>query len=266
MGNNVLVIAGSSEIGTEFINLLLSEGYCVFATYRTPINIEHTNLKKLRLDVCSNDDFLELFENIKGYNFRAIVNCAGCVVASPVELLDEAELSRQLDVNLFGLLRVIKNLSVLLEYDGRIINVSSMASYGVFPFISPYCISKMSCDILLRAFCNESGIKCVSVRPGVIQTKFWTEGIEQNKNNFKNFTGKYEKIGNYLVENAKKNSVKSLKPVHVAQAIFKAVCKSNPAPVINVGADSFLCAFAVRFLPEFLLNSIIKIGIEFKSR
>lgn len=60
-----------------------------------------------------------------------LVNIAGCVVAGPVEKIDISEIRRQFDVNVFGHLELTKDLIDLLD-GGKIINVSSMASYGVF--------------------------------------------------------------------------------------------------------------------------------------
>ncbi len=266
MNKNVLVIAGSSQIGLEAIKLMLKGGYNVYVTSRSKIELEHNNLFKYSLDVCSNSSFEILKYEIKDIKFHAIVNNAGCVVASPVEFLEENELRRQLDVNLFGLLKIIKYFSSQLDIEGRIINISSMATYGVYPFLSPYCLSKAAADVLLRAFSNESGIKYVSVRPGAIKTKFWTDSIEQNKNNFEGFKGKYEKIGMYMLENAKKNSQDALEPYYVGRAVYNAICSKNPKPIINVGFDAHLCAFASKFLSESLVNKIVRTALKLKSR
>ena len=186
-------------------------------------------------------------------------------MATPVEFLDESELHRQLDVNLFGLLRVIKKFAQLLDTDGRIINISSMASYGVYPFLSPYCLSKAAADVLLRAFSNETGIKYVSIRPGAIKTKFWTDSIEQNQANFKNFMQKYEKVGLYMLENAQKNAKEALEPYYVGKAVFDSVVKNNPKTVINVGLDAKICAFASKYLSESLVNKIVRMSLKLKS-
>lgn len=263
---NVLVIAGSSQIGLEAVKLMLDGGYRVYVTSRSVIDFEHDNLFKYHLNICSNDSFQALKDKLKDVEFCAILNNAGIVVASPVEFLSEDELKRQLDVNLFGLLRVIKHFSNQLTKDGKIINISSMASYGVYPFLSPYCLSKRAADILLRAFSNETGIRYVSIRPGAIRTKFWTDSIEQNKDNFKNFIGKYEDIGNYMLENAKDNALNALEPKKVGQAVYKSLKAKNPKCVVNVGLDAHICAFASKFLSENLLNKIIRIALKVKSR
>lgn len=263
---NVLVIAGSSQIGIEAIRLMLDGGYRVYATSRNPVDIEDKNLLKYALDVTDDTSFCALKEKLSDVKFCAVINNAGIAIASPVEFLDESELQKQLDVNLFGLLRVIKHFSSCLVKEGKIINISSMASYGVYPFLSPYCLSKRAADILLRSFSNEAGIKYVSIRPGAIRTKFWTDSIEQNRENFEKFTGKYENIGKYMLDNARKNSLGALEPAAVGRAVFKVLNQKNPKCVINVGLDAHICAFASKFLSEDLLNKFIRMALKLKSR
>ncbi len=266
MDKNILVIAGSSDIVLESVRLLLDKDFNIYATSRADINLEHDNLHKYTLDVCDLGSFNRLCDKLSDINFDAIIYAAGCAVASPVENLNEDELRRQLDVNLFGLLRTLKFFSKNLNRGARIINISSMAAYGLFPFLSPYCLSKASSDILLRAFSVESGTKCISIRPGAIKTKFWQRSIDDNKNNFDNFSDKYRSIGEFMLRNAEKNSVCALEPLYAAKAVCKAVCARNPKHVITVGNDALLCSFASRFLPDSLLNSLIKLALRIKKR
>ena len=266
MDKNVLVIAGSSDIVLNSVKLLLEKGCRVYATSRSDIDYEHESLYKYKLDVCDLASFAMLSYGLSNVKFDAIIYGAGCAVASPVENLDEEELKKQLEVNLFGLLRLIKYFSSNFNDNARIINVSSMAAYGLFPFISPYCLSKASSDILLRSFSLESGIKYVSIRPGAIKTKFWHQSIDDNKNNFKNFGDKYKKQGEFLLKNAQKNAFKAADLKYPAQAIYKAVFDKNPKPVITVGSDAFICAVAARLFPTNILDFIIKSILRLKLK
>ena len=263
---NILVIAASSQIGLEIIKPLLASGYNVYVTSRSGVELEHSNLFKFHLDICDENSFIKLKDKIKDVEFCSIVNCAGMVISSPVEFLSDSELQKQLDVVLFGLLKIIRHFARKIIKGGKLINLSSMASYGVFPFISPYCLSKSAADILLRSFSNETGIKYVSVRPGAIRTKFWTESIKINEENFKNFTGEYEKCGRFLLANANKNAEKSTPPEVVGKAVVKIIKDKNPKCVVNVGYDAKITAFASRFIPEKTMNKIIKFALSIRSK
>lgn len=99
----------------------------------------------------------------------------------------------QFDVNTFSHLEFVQNLVEPLS-NGKIINVSSMASFGHFPFISPYCASKRAMDIFFNAFAieNHHNIKVVSVKPGVIATPIWQKSVNSNEKLLNNCEG-YEK-------------------------------------------------------------------------
>ena len=100
-----------------------------------------------------------------------LINAAGCVMAGPIENMQISKIRRQFEVNTFSHLDFSQNLLPLLE-DGKIINISSMASFGIFPFVAPYCASKRALDILFNSLEVEmqGRIKVVSVKPGVIAT------------------------------------------------------------------------------------------------
>ena len=126
MDKNVLVIGASSQIALETIKLMLDGAYKVFATSRGEIELCNANLFKYSLDVSNKDDFFKLKSEICNLNLDAIIYAAGIAISSPVEFLDENELLRQLDVNLFGLLRTLKHFSPLLKNkDAKIIILTS---------------------------------------------------------------------------------------------------------------------------------------------
>ena len=107
-----------------------------------------------------------------------IINVAGCVIAGLIERIDIDDLRKQFEVNTFSHLDLTQRLLPLLKKDGKIINISSMASFGIFPFVAPYCASKRALDILFNSLAVESNIKVVSVKPGVIATPLWDKSNE----------------------------------------------------------------------------------------
>ena len=110
-----------------------------------------------------------------------IINVAGCVVAGLIDRIDVDDIRKQFEVNTFSHLDLTQRLLPLLR-DGKVINISSMASFGIFPFVAPYCASKRALDILFNSLAVESNIKVVSVKPGVIATPLWGKSVEINKN------------------------------------------------------------------------------------
>ena len=159
MDKNILIIGSNSELAHYTIEeLKQNPEYKIFATSRQT-GVMDEKIHEFHLDISNEMDFIHLKEKINNIKFDTIINFAGIAIAGAVEELNETELKKQLDINLFGLLRIIKYFCPYLKEKGKLINISSMASYGIFPFLSPYCISKAACDILLNLYSIESNIK-----------------------------------------------------------------------------------------------------------
>ena len=256
MDKNILIIASNSELASETIKELKNKNCNIYATSRRTGLIDE-KVHEFYLDVTQEMDFIHLKEKFHNVKFDAIVNFAGIAVAGAVEDLSELDLKKQLEVNLFGLLRIIKYFCPYLADNGKLINISSMAGYGIFPFLSPYCISKAACDILLNLYSIESNIKTVSIRPGAVATKFWDASLELNKNLLETPSEKFELEKKFLVENAEKNSLKALNPIYAGKKIAEIVQLKNPKSVYNIGLDSKIAKLTM-FLPQDLVNFMIK--------
>lgn len=149
MRTKTYVITGStSGIGKTLLERIAGDNV-VFAGYRDKSKLEQlqavsNNIYPFYVDYAKPETIKYAAEYIlsKCTKIDTLINIAGCVVAGPVEKIDISEIRRQFDVNVFGHLEFTKYLLDIMA-GGRIINVSSMASYGIFPFISPYCASKI---------------------------------------------------------------------------------------------------------------------------
>lgn len=260
----ILIIGANSDIAKSLINLVIGE-YHIYAACRNPALQDDDNFTVLSLDICDDNSVTLFLEKIKDIKFDIVVNFAGIAITSPVECLNIDDLKCQYDVSVFGLVRLLKAIRAHLNKKSRVINLSSMAAFGIFPFISPYCSAKAAADIILNAFEIETGIKCVSIKPGVVRTKFWQYCIDLNKSNFKNFDNKYKEIGEFLLDNAKANSNKGLHPDDVARVILKAMHKKHPASSYIIGKDAFFASVS-SFVPKNILNKIIRHILNFRAR
>lgn len=268
-GKTYVVTGSASGIGKALITEL-SKDNIVFAGYRNPIH--ESELKNISLNIYPFYVDYSLPETIKQAGeyilskctkIDTLVNIAGCVVAGPVENLNIEEIRRQFDVNVFGHIELTQKLMPILE-DGKIINVSSMASYGIFPFISPYCASKKCLDIFFNTLLleNKKNLKIVSIKPGVIATPLWGKSIDENSKYFDNY-GDYSSEMKYLISNAQKNAKNGLPVSKVVNVILKADRLKNPKISYTVGLDAFF-ARMISKLPQSWINGIIKLGMKIK--
>lgn len=268
MMSKTYVITGStSGIGKALVEEL-SKDNIVFAGYRSENKkLEGNNIYPFYVDYAKPETVKEAADYIKSKcnKIDTLINIAGCVVAGPVERIEINEIRRQFDVNVFGHLEITQKLIELLD-GGRIINVSSMSSYGIFPFISPYCASKRALDMFFNSLLLESkkDIKVVSIKPGVIATPLWGKSIEENSKYLKNCAG-YETEMNFVIKNAQKNETKGLGVNKVVDTILKADRAKNPKLSYNVGIDSIVASYVSK-LPQRFLNYIIKSSLQKRSK
>lgn len=272
----VLITGASSGIGKNTALLLAQNNFDVFAGVRNQeafdeLSSLHTSIKPVFLDVLDSNSIENVANNFKQKNIElfALINNAGAVVAQPIECININDLKYQFEINTIAPVAVAQAfLPLINQTGGKIVNISSMASTGIFPYIAPYCASKRALDILFNSLSLEfknKNIKIVSIKPGSIKTPIWNKSIEKNRKSIEKlsqfFKEKYEKEMTFLAENAEKNNYKALEVSVVSRKILKVLNTKNPKSSYTVGTDSFL-ACAVSKLPQDFLNLFIKQKLE----
>ena len=263
-----VITGGTSGIGKALVEFF-AKNNIVFAGYRNEDKkqelIEYSqNIIPFYVDYNKPETIDSAVEFIKSKtdNVDTLINVAGGVVAGAIEKLPMQELRRQFDINVFGHVQFSQGLVDVLNHS-KIINISSMSSYGIYPFIAPYCASKRALDILFNCFSLETkrDIKVVSIKPGVIATPLWSKSISENKNTIEKCENGFKNEINYMQENAKKNEVKGLSTEVVVNKIAKIDNMKNPKPSYCIGLDAYATAIISR-LPQCLLNKVIRLKLN----
>ena len=85
------------------------------------------------------------------------------------------EIQKQIDVNLYGAIRLVQATSdLLIASKGLIINISSLNGHAPGEFIGPYNMGKFAIEAFsesLRHEIEKFGIKVVVVNPGQYSTR-----------------------------------------------------------------------------------------------
>ena len=270
--NKTYVITGSTSGIGKALLIELAKDNTVFAGFRQEKYKEELqnisgNIHPFYIDYNNPETIQNAanYINEKCEKIDTLVNVVGCVVAGPIEKISINEIKRQFNVNVFGHIEFTQGLINKLE-NGKIINVSSMASYGLFPFISPYCSSKKCLDMFFNSLLleNKKNIKVVSIKPGVIATPLWSKSIEENTKNLSD-CDEYKRELDFIVRNAKRNEEKGFRAEKVVETILKADKAKNPKLTYTVGADAFFVRFATK-LPQGIQNALIKLGMKRKFK
>ena len=272
MRTKTYVITGAtSGIGKALVEVL-SQNSTVYAGYRSEDKLDELrkisdNVRPFYVDYAKPETISDAINYIteSSEKIDTLINIAGCVVAGPFEKLSISEIRRQFDVNVFGHIEMSQGLMEKLE-GGRIINVSSMASFAIFPFISPYCASKKCLDIFFNLFSieNKRNIKVISIKPGVIKTPLWGKSIKENTRVIENCVG-YEAEMEFLASNARKNEEKGLDVSKVVNIILKADSAKKPRLSYRIGRDAFW-AHLFSKLPQVLVNKIVRFGLRLRMK
>jgi NAD(P)-dependent dehydrogenase (short-subunit alcohol dehydrogenase family) len=185
----VAVVTGSSSgIGFETSLALARNGYLTYATMRNLqkskalegiAQDENLSLKTIEMDVDCDLSVKNAIDGIIDESGRidVLVNNAGFGLFGSLEDLEMEEIKRQYETNVFGVIRVTKNVlpTMRLRQNGIIVNISSIAGLAGIPSQTIYCGTKFAVEGLSESLSFEVepfGIKVIVVEPGVINTEF----------------------------------------------------------------------------------------------
>jgi len=154
-----------------------------------------------------------------------LINNAGFGVFGPTSEISDADMRRQYETNVFGLMNVIRAFLPRMRERraGRIINVSSVAGRLTMPYFGVYNSTKYALESLsdaLRYELRPFGIDVVLIEPGVIRTNFETTAVS----GLEGFAaGPYGRSLAKYGEMSKLADRIASNPIVVAQAIARAV-------------------------------------------
>jgi NAD(P)-dependent dehydrogenase (short-subunit alcohol dehydrogenase family) len=215
---------------------------------------ERLLLEVLKLDVTDDKSVKEAIERIVNEQGKidVLVNNAGYALLGPLEDLSIQEVKEQFETNVFGVIRVTKEILPIMrrQLHGTIVNISSIAGRIGFPLTSAYVSSKFALEGLSESIAYEVeqfGIKVILIEPGVIKTNFdknlkigkdvfstTTSGTNARDSPYANFTKK-------RIAGFKPRFENGLLPIQVAKVILEAVSSKNVSPESRylVGDDAF---------------------------
>jgi NAD(P)-dependent dehydrogenase (short-subunit alcohol dehydrogenase family) len=190
MQGSVLITGASRGLGLALAGTFLEAGFEVIATHRkaTCPNLDELSqrypgkLETLRMDVADRASVQQAADRLAAVQEQLdilINNAALCLdVDDSLEEADLDAIRRQMDVNVYGPLRVTRAFLPLLEQSDRgiLVNISSEAgSVGACWRDTGfgYCMSKAALNMqsrILEKYLEPKGIKVLAVHPGWMQS------------------------------------------------------------------------------------------------
>ncbi len=245
-----IVITGSSTgIGKATAKLFAEKGWQVAATMRTPANeTELTtldNVKVYPLDVTdiasitsARDQILADFGTVD-----VVLNNAGYGLMGAFELADTAQIKRQFDVNLFGLMDVTRAFLPHFRANkaGMFLNVSSIGGRITFPLISLYHSTKWAVEGFSESLAyelGELGIQVKIIEPGGVATDFGGRSMDMANNEAT--TDYNESIGKFMAAMTERASsgLGQSTAAQIAEGIYAATTDGKPQLRYLLGDDA----------------------------
>jgi len=177
-GKYVYITGCDSGFGKCAALQLAERGFTVFAGCLKPgqcIELKnHPNVRILDLDVTDEAkiqacaDIIE--QECADEGLWALCNNAGYATAGEVEWISLEVYKQQLDVNLWGAVRVTKSvLPLVRKATGRVVTVTTGISRYAAPGRSAYCMSKAALEAFTDSLRHEMykfGVKVITIQPG----------------------------------------------------------------------------------------------------
>lgn len=257
----VLVTGGTDGLGRATAVLLAERGYRVFAGGRSAerraaldqaAHERKLPLETLDLDVCDDDSVNAAVSEIerRARPVDILVNNAGIAIAAVMEEISLADLRKQYDTNIFGVLRATRRVLPQMRQRrrGRIINMSSIAGRISSPLMGPYSSSKHAIEAIsdsMRLELYPFGIAVVLIEPGYIPTSMNRTAAELSaayaqgaacspyRSVYEGFLGSWEKT---------RKAAKD-KPEDCARVILQAIEETPPRARYLVTREAKVAAF-----------------------
>ncbi|UPK68737.1 oxidoreductase [Chitinophaga filiformis] len=248
------VTGASKGLGLSIVKQLLAQGFPVAATSRSVDALSkavgsENNFLPLGVDLTSEKSVADaVAATVKKFGrIDVVVNNAGYGLVGALEELTDEESRENFNVNVFGVLNVIRKALPYLrkQGSGHIINISSIAGLvGNFPGFGIYCATKFALDGLSEALAEEVkplGIRTTIVGPGYFRTSFLTSDslvtpknvIEEYKNvRESQHTHQHSYNGNQLGD-----------PEKGAAAIIRIAAEQQPPVHLFLGEDAYNLAY-----------------------
>lgn len=255
MGNpKIWFITGASKgLGRILAKQLLEAGEIVAATSRdrdeliNAVGQESARFLPLEVYLADTESVSQAIRKTQDTFKRidVVVNNAGFGIGGCIEELTDEETRACFEVNVFGMMNVIRSVLPYLraQHSGHIVNISSIAGISAKPGAIVYAATKFAVVGLSESLAEdvrEFGIRVTVVAPGLLRTNFiHSDSFILPKRPIPAYTNVHSSLKKYF---GMMNGIKLGDPEKAAAALIRTVNDPAPPFYLLLGSDAYQVA------------------------
>ena len=263
MAKTVLVTGASAGIGKATAILLAQNGYNVYGAARRMEkmqDLKNYGIKPIVLDITKEESIVACVEEIfkEAGNIDILINNAGFGSSGAVEDVPMEDARYQLEVNVFGAMRLIQLVLPKMRQNkyGKIVNISSIGGKIAFPLAGWYHASKFALEGLsdsLRMEVKQFGIDVIVIEPGGIKSE-WADIANEKMMRISGHTAYKGMAANAEKATANLNLPE---PIVIAKRIKECVEAANPKTRYSGGFGAKQILAVRKIASDKLMDKII---------
>jgi len=182
-----------------------------------------------------------------------------------MEEISIADLLKQFETNLFGVMRVTQRVlpEMRKRRRGRIVNMSSIAGKLAGPIMGPYCASKHALEAVsdsIRLELYPFGVQVILIEPGFISTSIGRNSMElsaayANGAERSPYRAIYESFRESFASSMKNSRTT---PEDCAEVILRAIEAKKPRARYPVTPEAKMALRMRRLLPDSMLDRFLR--------
>lgn len=250
VNEKVWFVTGASKgLGLSLVNQLLAAGHSVAATSRQEdeliraVGPGSANFLPLQVDLANEASVALAIQKAHDTFNRidVVVNNAGYGIGGSIEELTDQETRASFDVNVFGMLNVIRQVMPYLraQQSGHIINISSIAGITGNTGWAIYAATKFAVvglsDVLAQDV-KSFGINVTVVAPGAFRTSFLTpDSLMLAEHPIDAYADVRASHAKYLTM----DGAQAGDPERAAAVLIEVANQANPPLYLLLGSDAY---------------------------
>lgn len=259
MKKTVLITGTSTGLGRLTAKYFAEKGWNVAATMRSPEKETElngiSNIKVIKLDITKQETIVEaLKETVEVFGeIDVVINNAGIGMYGALELTEETDVDRQFEVNVKGVINVIRNTLPYFrkQKSGKFINISSvMGRSTALPLGSLYNMSKFALEGLTEGLffeLNPLNIDLHLVEPGGFESNFGENVKFSTSKAIRDYDIITERVSEQL--KAAQNPGATSNPITIVKVIYDLATNKSTAFRTVVGKDAKMVLLLRKLLP-----------------